>query len=126
MMKNLEVLISESLFFGLAPLKEARQGISRSISLSLTVMDSEVVSKELLGPTDLAGAQTLCIYESTKVVVVSEDEDLVFAAFQVVTPSLKGFNNSQECGFRTKSQRGSFVEKKRLLGTIGQFRTLEN
>ncbi len=28
--------------------------------------------------------------------MVSKNEDLVFTAFQVVTPSLKGFNNSQE------------------------------
>lgn len=28
--------------------------------------------------------------------VVSEDEDLVFASFQVVVPSLKGLNNGQE------------------------------
>ncbi len=95
-MKNLGVLIFESLFLGLAPLKEARQGISRSISLSLTVIDLEVVSRELLGPADLAGAQTLRIHELTEVVVVSEDENLVFTAFQIVTPSLKGFNDSQE------------------------------
>ncbi len=28
--------------------------------------------------------------------MVSKDKDLVFAAFQVVAPSLKGFNDSQE------------------------------
>ncbi len=28
--------------------------------------------------------------------MVSKDKDLEFAAFQVVAPSLKGFNNSQE------------------------------
>ncbi len=28
--------------------------------------------------------------------MVSKDKDLVFAALQIVTPSLKGFNNSQE------------------------------
>ncbi len=28
--------------------------------------------------------------------MVSEDEDLIFVAFQVVVPSLKGFNNSQK------------------------------
>ncbi len=72
-MKNLGVLISESLFLGLSPLKEARQGISRSISLSLTVINSEGVSREFLGRANLAGAQTLRIHESTEVVVVSED-----------------------------------------------------
>ncbi len=80
-MKNLGVLISESLFLGLAPLRETRQGISRSISLSLAVIDWEVVSRELLGPVDLARAQTLHIHKSTDVVMVSEDKDLVFATF---------------------------------------------
>ncbi len=96
MMKNLGVFISESLFLGLAPLGEVRQGISHSISLSLMIIDSKVVSRGLLGPADLAGAQILCIHKSTEVVVVSEDEDLVFTTFQVVAPSLKGFNDGQE------------------------------
>ncbi len=95
-MENLGVLISESLFFGLASLGEVRQGISRSICLSLTIIDSEVVSRELLGPTDLTRAQAFCIHESTEVIMVSKDEDFVFTAFQVVAPSLKGFNDSQE------------------------------
>ncbi len=28
--------------------------------------------------------------------MIDEDEDLIFAAFPIVAPSLKGFNNSQE------------------------------
>ncbi len=96
MMKNLGVLISESLFLGLASLGEARQGICRSISLSLIIIDSEVVSRELLGPADLTRAQAFRIHESAEVIMVNKNEDLVFAAFQVVAPSLKGFNNSQE------------------------------
>ncbi len=80
-MKNLGVLISESLFLGLASLGEARQGIRQSISFFLTIIDSEVVSRKLLGPADLTRAQTFCIHESTKVIIVSKDEDLVFIAF---------------------------------------------
>ncbi len=95
-MKNLGVLISESPFLDLASLGEARQGISHSISLSLIIIDSKVVSKELLGPADLTRAQAFRIYESTQIIIVSKDEDLVFVAFQNVAPSLKGFNNSQE------------------------------
>ena len=92
-MKNLGILISESLFLGLASLGETRQSISRSISLSLTIIDSEVVLRELLGPADLTRAQALRIHESTEVIMVSKDKDLVFAAFQVVTPSLESLNN---------------------------------
>ncbi len=81
MMKNLGVLISKSLFFGLASLREVRQGISHSISFSLTIIDLEVVSRELLGPADLTRAQTLCIYKLAEVIMVSKNKDLVFATF---------------------------------------------
>ncbi len=46
-MKNLGVLNSESLFLSLASLGKVRQGISRSISVFLTIIDSEVVLREL-------------------------------------------------------------------------------
>ncbi len=95
-MENLGVFISESFFLGLASLGEARQDISRSISFSLTIIDSEVVSRELLGPADLTRAQAFRIHESTEVIMVSKDKGLICASLQVVTPSLKGFNDSQE------------------------------
>ncbi len=95
-MENLSILISERFFFGLASLEEARQSISRSISFSLTIIDLEVVSREFLGPANLTRAQAFCIHKSTEVIMVSKDEDLIFAAFQVVAPSFKVFNNSQE------------------------------
>ncbi len=81
MIENLKVLISKSLFLGLASLREARQSINHNIFLSLTIIDSEVVLREFLGPANLARAQTLCIYELTEVIIVSKDKDLVFAAF---------------------------------------------
>ncbi len=114
-MKNLGILISESFFLGLALLKGARQGISRSISFSLTVIDSKVLSREFLCPADLARAQTLCIHKSMEIVMVIKDEYLVFVAFQVVVPSLKGFNNSQELlvvGFVSSLNRDYFLRKK--------------
>ena len=55
-----------------------------------------MVSEELLGLADLFEAQTLCIYETTKVIMVRKDENLMLSAFQIVTPHLKGFNNSQK------------------------------
>lgn len=55
-----------------------------------------MVSRGLFGPPDLSGAQALCILELTEVVRVSENKDLVLAAFHVVAPSLEDFNNSQE------------------------------
>ncbi len=92
-MKNLSILISERFFLSLASLWEARQSICRSISFSLMIIDLEMVSRELLGPADLTRAQIFRIHESTKVVMVSKDEELVFAALQVVAPSLESFNN---------------------------------
>ncbi len=90
------ILIFESFFLGLASLGEGRQDISYSMSLSLTIIDSKVISRELLGPADLTRAQAFCIHESTEVIMVNQDEDLIFADLQVVAPSPQGFYNSQE------------------------------
>ena len=81
MMKYLGIFISESFFLGFASLEEARQGISRRICLSLMIIDSKVVSRELLGPTDLTRAQALCIHELTEVIMVNKNKDLVFTTF---------------------------------------------
>ena len=56
----------------------------------------ELITRELLGPPDLSRAQVLYIHKLTEVVMVCKDKDLVFAAFQVVAPSFKDFNNGQE------------------------------
>ena len=40
-----------------------------------------MVAKKLLIPADFARAQTFYIHELSKVIMVSENEDLVFAAF---------------------------------------------
>ena len=92
-MKNLEILISKSFFLGLASLKEARQGISRSICIFLTIIDLKVISRELLGPKNLIKAIAFSIHELTELIMVNKDEDLVFATFQEVTPSLQSLNN---------------------------------
>ena len=94
-MKNLGVLSSKGLFLGLASQGKARQGISCGIGLFLAIVDSKVVPREFLGPSDLPKTQALGIHESAEIVMVGEDEDLVFAALQVVTPSLESLNNGQ-------------------------------
>ena len=43
---------------------------------------------------DLFGAQTLCIHEAKKIVVICEDKHLMLAIFEIVIPYLKNFNNS--------------------------------
>ncbi len=94
-MENLEVLSSESIFLGLASLGKAKEGIRSSISLSLTIVNQEVILGEFLGPTDLPGTQALGIHESAKIVLVGEDENLIFAAFQIVALILESLNDSQ-------------------------------
>ena len=94
-MKNLGVLSSKGLFLGLTSLGKARQGISGGIGISLEIVNSKMVNREFLGPSDLPGTQALGIHESAKIVIVGEDEDLVFAALQVVAPSLEVLNDGQ-------------------------------
>ena len=53
-----------------------------------------MVLREFLGSTNLLGAQTLCIYKTTEIVIICEDKNLMLAAFQIMTSCLEGFNNS--------------------------------
>ena len=55
-----------------------------------------MVSRELLGPADLSGAQALRIHETTEVIVVRKDKNLMLAAFKVVAPGLKSLDNNQK------------------------------
>ena len=78
--QNLDVLCSEGLFLLSTPLRVSRQGIGSSVSLALMIVDSEVVTRELLGPADLSGAQTLRLHEPTEVVVVGKHENFMSRA----------------------------------------------
>ena len=93
-MKDSAILSSELILLILASLRKSRQSICSCICFALAVVDSKMVSGELLGPADLSGAQTLRIDKATKVIVVCKDEYLVLATFQIVTPCLEGFNDS--------------------------------
>ena len=80
-MENLGVLSSKLFFFTLAPLKEARESICSLVGLTLTIIDPKIISEELLGPTDLSGAQALCIDESTEIIIVGKYQNFMLAAF---------------------------------------------
>ena len=95
-MKDSAILSSELLLFILASLWKPRQSICSRICLTLAIVDSEVVLRELLGLADLSGAQALCIYETTEVIVVRKNKNLMLAAFQVVTPGLESLDDSQK------------------------------
>ena len=80
-MQDLDVFYSEGLFLLSTPLRISRQGIGSSVSLALTIIDSEVVAREFLGLADLSRAQTLCFHEPTEVVVVGEYKHLILRPF---------------------------------------------
>ncbi len=121
-MKNLSILSSKVFFLALTSLREAGKSVSSSVCLVLAIIDPEVVSRELLSSPNLSRAQALRIHESPEVVVVRKNEDLVFAAFWVVGPSLEGFNDSQELTVVSFVLQESFFWRKRLPGAIDQFR----
>ena len=80
-MKDLAILSSELIFLILALLMKPRQSIYSCICLALAIIDLKVITRELLGPTDLSGAQALHIYESTEFIMIRKDENLMLAVF---------------------------------------------
>ena len=95
-MKNLSVFNLECFFLGWAYLREVRHSISCCIGFFLTLINSKIVSKELLGLADLTRAQVFCIHELTEVIIVNKDKDLIIVVFQIIAPSLNDENDSQE------------------------------
>ena len=79
-MQDFDVLGAEGFFLLCTSLRVSRQGISSSVSLALTIVNSEVVTRELLGPADLSGAQTLRVHEPAEVVVVGKHENFMSRA----------------------------------------------
>ena len=71
-MKNLSVFGLQFVFFGLIPLKKARQFVCSSICLALMIIDLKMVTTEFLSPADLSRAQTLHVHEPTEVVIVGK------------------------------------------------------
>ena len=80
-MQDFDILGAEGFFLLCTLLRISRQGISSPVSLALTIVNSEVVAKEFLGPADLSGAQTLRLHEPAEVVVVGEYEHLMLGPF---------------------------------------------
>ena len=60
------------------------------------IVNLEIVLREFLGPTDLFGAQTLCIHKAIKIVVIYQDKYFILTTFQIVMPRLRNFDNSQK------------------------------
>ena len=122
-MKDLAIFSLELILFILALLGKPQQSICSRICIALAIIDSKVITRELLGPTDLSGAQALCIHELTEVIMVRKDENLMLAAFQIVTPRLEGFDDGQKLavvGFIACLCRNHFPRKERYWVPLAQ------
>ena len=64
--QHLDVLGVEDLFLFCTLLRVSRQNINSSVSLALTIIDLEVLTRELLGPTNLSGAQIPCVHKKRR------------------------------------------------------------
>ena len=93
MVEDFDVLGLEDLFLLCTLLKVSRQGINNFISFALSIINLKAVTRKFLSPINLFGAQTLCVYETAKVIIVSEYKYLILKAFLVVPPDLESFNN---------------------------------
>lgn len=79
------------------------------------IINLKIVLRELLGLADRIRAQAFCIYKLTEVIMVNQNEDLIFIDFQVVASSFKNFNNSQKfliIGFVSSLNKAHFLRKK--------------
>ena len=81
MVQDFDVLCLQGLFLLSTSLRVSRQGISSSVSFALMIIDSEVVTREFLGPADLSGAQTLRVHEPAEVVMIGKNKHLVLRPF---------------------------------------------
>ena len=78
-MKYLSVLSSKVSFFFIILLRETRYIVYSSVSFALTIIYSKMIARKLLSPADLTKIQALYIHKSSKIIVVSKNEKLMFA-----------------------------------------------
>ena len=93
-MKDLAIFSLKFIFFILFYLQKPQQSNCSYICFVPVVVNLKMVSEKLLGLVDLSRAQTFCIHEVTKVVVIYEDKHFVLAIFQIMMLCLKSFDNS--------------------------------
>ena len=80
-MNDSSVVSSKLVFFSDIFLKKIKEGVCSSIHFTLTIINSKIVTRELLCLVNLTRAQTLCIYKLLKVIIVCKNGNLVFAVF---------------------------------------------
>ena len=80
-MKDLNIFSSKIFFFLLILLKVARKSINNCICFAQVVVNLKMVVGQLLCLPNLTKTKIFCVHKMTKVVVIGEDKDLIFAAF---------------------------------------------
>lgn len=79
--KNVSIFAPKSFLLVRAPLKEAKHGIGSCVSFVLLVINTKVISWELLGLADLTKTQTFYIRNRiTKVTMVDKYKNFILAA----------------------------------------------
>ena len=81
MMENLGILNSKLFFLIEALIRQVRQYVCCSIYFTLTIINSKIVTRELLVSTKLTRAQTIYIHELLAIIIVSKNKEVMFAAF---------------------------------------------
>lgn len=85
-----------------------------------------MVLRDLLGLTNLLRAYTFNIYKLSEVVIVNKIKNFLFAIFQVLMLSIKGFTHGQELliiGSITSFIRDYFLREKKPPSVSNQFWT---
>lgn len=80
-MQNFDILGSKRFFFFCTLLEVSKQDISRFICRVLTIINSKIISKKFLGPTELSKAQNFCVHKPLEVVVVGKYENFMLRPF---------------------------------------------
>ena len=62
-------------------MKVSKQDIGSFVCFVLAVINLKVVMKKFLSLIDLSGAQTLCLCEFSKIVMINKYEDFILKAF---------------------------------------------
>lgn len=62
----------------------------------MIIIDAKVISRKFLSLIKLPRAYTPGIYKLPEVFDISEDKNLVFAAFQIVVPSFESHNKARK------------------------------
>lgn len=81
--------------FGILP-KISRKDISNYIGLTLSIMEPKIVLKQCLSSIHLSRAKAFYILKLTQIVMISKNEDLILATFQIMMPDFKNFNNCRK------------------------------